>query len=111
MRSECSVFAEYAKTTVSSLKKLFKTYKKEIKACLKIESNKTMTAERRNKIDQLKNDLNQLEEYEQKIYKYYNVGLNVKIKSLPGMVGKKWKKIKMRFKRIVELFYKQRGSL
>ena len=35
----------------------------------------------------------------QKIYKYYNVGLNVKIKSLPGMVGKKWKKIKMRFKR------------
>ena len=89
------------KTTVSSLKKLFKTYKKEIKACLKIESNKTMTAERRNKIDQLKNDLNQLEEYEQKIYKYYNVGLNVKIKSLPGMVGKKWKKIKMRFKRIV----------
>ena len=87
------------KTTVSSLKKLFKTYKKEIKACLKIESNKTMTAERRNKIDQLKNDLNQLEEYEQKIYKYYNVGLNVKIKSLPGMVGKKWKKIKMRFKR------------
>ena len=99
------------KTTVSSLKKLFKTYKKEIKACLKIESNKTMTAERRNKIDQLKNDLNQLEEYEQKIYKYYNVGLNVKIKSLPGMVGKKWKKIKMRFKRIVELFYKQRGSL
>lgn len=67
--------------------------------------------QRRNKIDQLKNDLNQLEEYEQKIYKYYNVGLNVKIKSLPGMVGKKWKKIKMRFKRIVELFYKQRGSL
>jgi len=46
-----------------------------------------------------------------KKYKYYNVGLNVKIKSLPGMVGKKWKKIKMRFKRIVELFYKQRGSL
>lgn len=82
------------KLLVSSLKKLFKTYKKEIKACLKIESNKTMTAERRNKIDQLKNDLNQLEEYEQKIYKYYNVGLNVKIKSLPGMVGKKWKKIK-----------------
>lgn len=94
------------KTTVSSLKKLFKTYKKEIKACLKIESNKTMTAERRNKIDQLKNDLNQLEEYEQKIYKYYNVGLNVKIKSLPGMVGKKWKKIKMRFKRIVATVYK-----
>ena len=61
------------------MKKLFKTYKKEIKACLKIESNKTMTAERRNKIDQLKNDLYQLEEYEQKIYKYYNVGLNFKI--------------------------------
>lgn len=38
------------------------------------------------------------------MYKYYNVGLNVKIKSLPGMVGKEWKKIKMRFKRIAEFF-------
>ena len=39
--------------------------------------------------------------------RYYinNVGLNVKIKSLPGMVGKKWKKIKMRFKRIVATVY------
>ena len=42
------------KHAVISLRKIFKEYKQEIRGYMKIECNKTMIAETRNNVDQLK---------------------------------------------------------
>ena len=99
------------KPVVVSLQRLFKEYKKEIRRCRRNEYRKTMTAETRDKIGQLEKDLNDLEDREKKIYNYYSVGLNEKIKLLPGILAGKLLKLRERLERIGKFFYKKRGTL
>lgn len=99
------------KPVVVSLQRLFKEYKKEIRRYRRNEYRKTMTAETRDKIGQLEKDLNDLEDREKKIYNYYSVGLNEKIKLLPGILAGKLLKLRERLERIGKFFYKKRGTL
>ena len=99
------------KPIVVSLQRLFKEYKKEIRRYRRNEYRKTMTAETRDKIGQLEKDLNDLEDREKKIYNYYSVGLNEKIKLLPGILAGKLLKLRERLERIGKFFYKKRGTL
>ena len=66
-----------------------------------------MTAEIRDKMEQLEKDLNDLEDREKKIYNYYSVGLNEKIKLLPGILAGKLLKLRERLERIGKFFIKK----